>query len=220
MYFQASPSTSQLTAANGARTSTNAIADTAVAASVSLERRSSRFQTACSVAAPSASASAESATYPLFEPDEEIVVSQRRRIHRRHRARVPVQVERPDTDVVVPRAVVRRRVTGPPDVDGRERVVRSAEVRSVDDRVLGSERELEAIDARGGVLDVRVGDVLRLRRDGRAAGADRRERDRCAARALSACGAGQALGSLRSLRALEELERRGGDLLRRHGLVL
>ena len=49
-------------AANGARTSTNAIADTAAAASVSAERRSSRFQTACSVAAPSASASAESAT--------------------------------------------------------------------------------------------------------------------------------------------------------------
>src|SRR5947199_289144 len=66
-YLQAPASTSQLAAANDASTSTNAIAETAAAASVSLERRSRRFQTACSVAAPSASASAESATYALFK---------------------------------------------------------------------------------------------------------------------------------------------------------
>ena len=59
MYFHAAASTSHVAAANGARTSTKATTETAVAASTSrAERRSSRFQIACSVAAPSARSSA------------------------------------------------------------------------------------------------------------------------------------------------------------------
>src|SRR5512132_3522537 len=73
MYFHASPSTSHVNTASGASTRTNVRTATAVAPSVSRVPRSSRFQTAWSVAAPSASRSAAVPTLRLaLAPDRQV----------------------------------------------------------------------------------------------------------------------------------------------------